>query len=75
MAGNLPASYTAEMDVYVDGKFYQTTALPLELNYRKPELFYCYDLPLGKHDITFKYKNPILNGKIWITEVIVYTEK
>lgn len=75
VAGKLPASYTAEMDVYVDGKFYQTTALPLELNYRKPELFYCYDLPLGKHDITFKYKNPILNGKIWITEVIVYTEK
>lgn len=75
VAGGLPAAYTAQMDVYVDGKFYQTTALPQDLNYRKPELFYCYDLPMGKHEVEFKWKNPVENGKIWISEMIVYTEK
>ena len=75
VAGGLPADYTAEMEVYIDGKFYETTALPQELNHRKCELFFCYDRPAGQHTVTFKWKNPVPNGKIWITEIIIYTTK
>ena len=75
VAGGLPTDYTAEMDVYIDGQFYETTALPQYINHRKCELFFCYDRPVGKHTVTFKWKNPVSNGKIWITEVIIYTTK
>ncbi len=53
VAGGLPTDYTAEMDVYIDGKFYETTALPQEINHRKCELFFCYDRPVGKHTCNF----------------------
>ena len=75
VAGGLPTDYTAEMDVYIDGQFYETTPLPQYINHRKCELFFCYDRPVGKHTVTFKWKNPVSNGKIWITEVIIYTTK
>ena len=75
VAGALPTDYTAEMEVYIDGKLHETTALPQELNHRKCELFFCYDCPVGKHAVTFKWKNPVSGGKIWITEIITYTTK
>ena len=75
VAGVLPAEYTAEMEVYIDGQPYETTILPQNINHRKCELFFCYDHPVGKHSVTFKWKNPVAEGKIWITEVITYTTK
>ena len=75
VAGALPTDYTAEMEVYIDGKLHETTALPQELDHRKCELFFCYDCPVGKHAVTFKWKNPVSGGKIWITEIITYTTK
>ena len=75
VAGTLPADYIAEMEVYIDGKFYETTALPQYINHRKCELFFCYDRPAGQHTVTFKWKNPVSGGKIWITEIIIYTTK
>lgn len=75
VAGLLPDDYTAEMEVYIDGEYYETTALPLAVNRRKCELFFCYDRPAGRHAVTFEWKNPVSGGKIWITEVIVYALK
>ncbi len=75
VAGGLPSDYVAEMEVYLDGKLYETTRLPLDINQRKCELFFCYDCGTGTHELTFKWKNPLPQGKIWITEMITYDKK
>lgn len=75
VAGGLPSDYVAEMEVYMDGKLYETTNLPLDVNQRKCELFFCYDCVSEAHTLSFKWKNPIPSGKIWITEIITYDTK
>lgn len=75
VAGPIPQSYLAEMDVYIDGAFYESTKLPQYINHRKCELFFCYGLPIKDHNVSFIWKNPVEGGKIWITEIITYTNK
>ena len=75
LKGEIPIEYKACMDVYVDGELYESCILPAYINHRKCEPFFCYDLSIGKHTLTFKWNNELPNAQIWITEIITYTNR
>lgn len=75
LKGELPLEYEAILEVYLDGKLYESCILPVHINRRKCEPFFCYNLPASKHTLTFKWKNALPSAQIWITEIITYINK
>jgi len=50
-------NYVAQVEMYVDGKIIERAVLPTGKNHRV-DLFWKYQLPEGKHIVTFKWLNP-----------------
>ena len=69
-----PAGYVAEVDVMLDGALDQTVLLPVDFNTRKHEMYWKYQLPKGKHTLTFKWRNPLPNGNLWLYDGIAYSD-
>lgn len=64
--------YTAQVEVMLDGELSETVILPADLNSRKQELYYKYNLPEGEHTLSFRWLNPMPGRNIWINSCIVY---
>jgi hypothetical protein len=67
-------NYSAKVEMYIDGELAETADLPASYITRRHELFWKYQLPKGKHNITFKWLNPIPNATINFTEALVYSD-
>ncbi len=69
-----PADYVAEIEVLLDGNLDQTVLLPVDFHDRKHEMYWKYQLPKGKHTLTFNWKNPQPGIDIWFYDAISYSD-
>ena len=65
--------YVAKMECYVDGKLMETVSLPVDYKIRKNEPYWNYQLPEGKHTISFKWLNPEPDVDIELRDIIIYS--
>ncbi|MDR2232836.1 MAG: ADP-ribosylglycohydrolase family protein [Tannerella sp.] len=75
--GNVNAgdkSYVAKVEMYIDGALAETANLPASFTQRRHELFWKYQLPKGKHTVTFKWLNPTSDANIRFGEAVVYDD-
>ena len=67
-------SYVAEVEVYMDGQLMETAKLPADSRARRLELTWKYQLPKGKHKVTFKWLNPNSGASINVSEALIYSD-
>jgi hypothetical protein len=60
--------------MHIDGKWIETVKLPVEFRIRRQELFWKYNLPKGKHTVTFKWLNPKPGVTINFGDVLIYSD-
>jgi hypothetical protein len=75
--GNVNAddkNYVAKAEMYIDGALVETVDLPASYTKRRHELFWKYQLPKGKHTVTFKWLNPIPAANIRFGEAVIYSD-
>jgi len=73
--GNVNAvdkSYVAKAEMYIDGALVETASLPASYTTRRNELFWKYQLPKGKHTVSFKWLNPVPDANIRFGEAVIY---
>lgn len=66
--------YVAQLEVYIDGLAVETVNLPVASNARRVDLFWKYQLPVGKHEITFKWLNQRPDARIYAIDALVYSD-
>lgn len=66
--------YVAKAEMYIDGKLVETANLPASYVIRRNELFWKYQLPKGKHTVSFKWLNPIAGTSVMFGEALVYSD-
>ena len=67
-------NYVAQVEMYVDGKIIERAVLPTGKNHRV-DLFWKYQLPEGKHIVTFKWLNPDSNAQIHCNDALIYSNR
>ena len=75
--GNVHAkdnNYVARVEMHIDGELVETANLPASYTTRRHELFWKYQLPKGKHTVTFKWLNSQQDASIYYSEIIVYSD-
>jgi hypothetical protein len=66
--------YVASVEVYLDGQWMETARLPANYTVRRHELTWKYQLPKGKHKVSFKWLNPEPGAGISISEAVIYSD-
>jgi len=66
--------YVAELEVYLDGQLMETAKLPANGHGRRQEVTWKYQLPKGKHKVTFKWLNPKPGASINVSEALIYSD-
>ncbi|MEA5258401.1 ADP-ribosylglycohydrolase family protein [Arcicella aquatica] len=69
------SSYVFEMEVYIDGKLFETAKLPTSFTTRRHELTWKYKLPKGKHTVSLKLLNPSAEHDCRITDILIYSDQ
>ena len=67
-------SYVANVEVYLDGKLMETAKLPADNLTRRHDLTWKYQIPKGKHKVSFKWLNPRPDATINASEAIIYSD-
>ena len=67
-------AYVAIVEAYLDGNLVSTFNMPASLNARRLELFWKYQLPKGKHNVSFKWLNPRSDASISASNMLVYSD-
>ena len=67
-------SYVAKLEVYLDGQLMETAVLPADYVTRRHELTWKYQLPKGKHQVSFKWLNPRNDARINASEALIYSD-
>lgn len=65
--------YVAQAEIYIDGQRVETANLPASYTTRRNDLFWKYQLPLGKHVVTFKWLNPQPDSSVNFWDTIIYS--
>jgi len=65
--------YVAEVEVYLDGQLMEVAKLPADSHSRRNELTWKYQLPNGKHKVSFKWLNPRPDATINASEALIYS--
>lgn len=73
--GEIDTSYVAEVEIILNGTPVETVHLPLFFDHRKHEIFYNYELPKAKYQVTCKWLNPVQGADVWLAGAVFYTEK
>ena len=68
-------NYVAEVEVILDGNTVEVVKLPAAFKSRKPELYYNYELDDIRHEVIFKWLNPVNDVSLDVSSVIVYSEQ
>ena len=66
--------YVAKVESYIDGELVETIELPADQIKRREDLFYKYQLPKGKHKVSFKWLNPQPGTTVTANYVVVYSD-
>lgn len=72
--GEIDTSYVAEVEIILNGTPVETVQLPLFFDHRKHEIFYNYELPKAKYQLTCKWLNPVQGADVWLAGAVFYTE-
>ncbi|MDR1558032.1 MAG: ADP-ribosylglycohydrolase family protein [Tannerellaceae bacterium] len=67
-------NYVAKAAMYIDGELAESVNLPASYTTRRHDLFWKYQLPKGKHTVTFKWLNPQEGASVNFGEALVYTD-
>jgi len=67
-------TYIAEVEVYLDGQLMETAKLPADNLTRRHELTWKYQLPKGKHTVSFKWLNPRPDASVNTSEALLYSD-
>jgi len=67
--------YVFEAEMSIDGKKVETAKLPTNFTTRRHDLFWQYQLPMGKHTVSIKVLNPSTNHSLASTFMIVFSDK
>ncbi len=67
-------SYVAELECYVDGELAETALLPANPLHRRIDLCWNYQLPKGKHNLRFHWKNPRPDATLRIEDLLIYSD-
>ncbi|MDR1780827.1 MAG: ADP-ribosylglycohydrolase family protein [Tannerella sp.] len=67
-------SYVAHAEMYIDGALAESVDLPARYHLRRHDLFWKYQLPKGKHTVTFKWLNPVDNISINFSNAVIYSD-
>lgn len=67
--------YEAEIEVHVDGTLARTVKLPIGGNGQTRELCTLFNLPAGRHTVTFKWLNKDDGVDIVVSNAITYSDK
>ena len=67
--------YVAKAEMYIDGELIESVNLPADYRVRRHDLFWKYNLPKGKHKVTFKWLNPEKNVSIRFSDALVYSDE
>nr|WP_245832474.1 ADP-ribosylglycohydrolase family protein [Massilibacteroides vaginae] len=67
-------NYVAKAEMYIDGKLVETANLPASYITRRHELFWKYQLPKGKHVVTFKWLNPADGVTVKFEDALIYSD-
>ncbi len=65
--------YKSEIEIYLDGELSAVAKNPVKGNGGAADLYWKYDLPEGKHTLTFKFLNKQDNMNIVIDNYLVYS--
>ncbi len=60
------------IDVYIDGKLYETATLPTWYQSRRHEVTWKYNLENGDHTVKIVWKNPMKGYQVNVRNMIVY---
>lgn len=67
-------NYVGLMEAYIDGQLVETIKLPASYRERRHELFWKYELPKGKHIVSFKWLNPVEGANIHCDKAIIFSD-
>ena len=67
-------SYVALLEIYLNGELMETAKLPADSRVRRHDLAWKYQLPKGKHKVTFNWLNPRPDATITATDAIIYSD-
>jgi hypothetical protein len=67
-------AYVAKAEMYIDGQLVETANLPASMTTRRHELFWKYQLPKGKHVVTFNWLNPVPEASVRFGEALIYSD-
>ena len=67
--------YEAEVECYLDGKLDKTVRIPSGGNNLANELYFHYNLPKGKHTVSFKLLNPEEGVRLIIGSQLTYSDE
>jgi len=67
--------HNSKIEMYLDGKKLDVFEMSTDFLIRRHELGWAYQLPEGKHQVSFKILNPKDGFRIWVRELITYTSK
>ena len=69
------SDYVAKVEMLIDGLSVETASLPVATSVaRRNDLFWKYQLPKGKHIVTFKWLNSKSNATVNFIDAIVYSD-
>jgi len=69
------SDYVFNTELYIDGKLVESPKLPVSYTTRRYELCWRYQLPKGKHVVSFKILNLSKEYEIRSSEAIIYSDK
>lgn len=61
--------------LYIDGKKIETADFPTAFRYRRHDLFWCYQLPKGKHQVQVKVEGVVPGYLLRSWDYIVYSDQ
>lgn len=67
-------SYVALLEVLIDGTPVEVVRLPASYQARRHELFWKYELPKGKHTLSFRWQNPVKDASVTCSSIIVFEQ-
>jgi hypothetical protein len=69
------SGYSANVEIYLDGKLDRTVELPATFNRRALDLYFRYGLPMGQHKVSMKVLNPDGSHPVTVQDMIIYADK
>jgi hypothetical protein len=66
--------YVALVEVYLDGQLMETAKLPASHTTRRHELTWKYQLPKGRHRVSFKWLNARTDATVYASEAVIYSD-